>query len=374
MPKNKHPLQQFLYQRWANVVTPVLIATILVGGWRVYGASEEQVRVTRVIDGDTIEVTLPPGGKEKVRIIGIDTPETKDPRKPVQCFGKEASKQMTKLVNGKTVVLERNPAEDRDKYKRLLRYISLNGEDIGASMIRDGFAFSYKKFPHPRLEAYNQLEKEAREDTKGLWKACDTKDMSKHSSLTSSQGSIKMLSPPAPALTTSANVDVYNFKGTGQKNLGTFTANAPWELILSWQNGVIVEKDTDPGIGIWFCENNEKIGICIFEIPTFRVSGTKSVHPTRRGTFEIDVRPDSQTSWTARIEIQKGTGSSASSQSQNSQQCTIKGNISSKKEKIYHLPGCGSYEKTVIDESAGERWFCSEQEAVEAGWRKARNC
>lgn len=53
-------------------------------------------------------------------------------------------------------------------------------------------------------------------------------------------------------------------------------------------------------------------------------------------------------------------------------QCVVKGNISS--EKIYHLPGCQSYEKTVIDTSAGERWFCSESEAVEAGWRKARNC
>lgn len=54
--------------------------------------------------------------------------------------------------------------------------------------------------------------------------------------------------------------------------------------------------------------------------------------------------------------------------------CEIKGNISSTDEKIYHLPGCGSYEKTVIDESAGERMFCSEQEAVDAGWRKAANC
>ncbi len=52
--------------------------------------------------------------------------------------------------------------------------------------------------------------------------------------------------------------------------------------------------------------------------------------------------------------------------------CVIKGNIST--EKIYHLPGCGSYDKTVIDESKGERWFCTEEEAVAAGWRKAKNC
>ncbi|MDD2890856.1 MAG: hypothetical protein PHE49_09515 [bacterium] len=54
--------------------------------------------------------------------------------------------------------------------------------------------------------------------------------------------------------------------------------------------------------------------------------------------------------------------------------CDIKGNISSSGEKIYHLPGCASYSRTVINESAGERWFCSESEAKNAGWRKAENC
>lgn len=54
--------------------------------------------------------------------------------------------------------------------------------------------------------------------------------------------------------------------------------------------------------------------------------------------------------------------------------CVIKGNISSSGEKIYHLPGCQSYSKTVISEEAGERWFCSENEALGAGWRKAKNC
>jgi len=52
-------------------------------------------------------------------------------------------------------------------------------------------------------------------------------------------------------------------------------------------------------------------------------------------------------------------------------QCLIKGNISSKKEKIYHLPGQQYYEKTIINESKGERWFCTEEEAIEAGWRKS---
>ena len=57
-----------------------------------------------------------------------------------------------------------------------------------------------------------------------------------------------------------------------------------------------------------------------------------------------------------------------------SSNCDIKGNISSSGEKIYHEPGCGSYSRTIIDESAGEQWFCSENEAEAAGWRKAKNC
>ena len=57
-----------------------------------------------------------------------------------------------------------------------------------------------------------------------------------------------------------------------------------------------------------------------------------------------------------------------------SPECAIKGNISSEGERIYHVAGCGSYEKTQVDVRAGERWFCSEQDAQNAGWRKAQNC
>ena len=54
--------------------------------------------------------------------------------------------------------------------------------------------------------------------------------------------------------------------------------------------------------------------------------------------------------------------------------CDIKGNISSSGEKIYHVPGCASYDKTVISSEKGEKWFCSEEDAKESGWRKAKNC
>ncbi|TSC58089.1 MAG: micrococcal nuclease [Candidatus Peregrinibacteria bacterium Greene0416_19] len=129
-------------------------------------------RVSRVIDGDTIEVTLHDNATEKIRFIGIDTPETVDPRQPVECFGKEASRNMQSLVAGKAVRLDADPAQERDRYQRLLRYVHVDDQDIGAAMIRDGYALSYKRYPHPRLEEYNALERSAREEGRGLWRAC----------------------------------------------------------------------------------------------------------------------------------------------------------------------------------------------------------
>lgn len=134
-------------------------------------AADAPVPVLRVADGDTFRVSIA-GKSETVRIIGIDTPETVDPRKEVQCYGKEASDRLKELLAGAEVTLARNPAEDRDKYRRMLRYVELRGEDIGARMIREGYAFSYKAYPHPRLEAYNALEKAARAEKRGLWTAC----------------------------------------------------------------------------------------------------------------------------------------------------------------------------------------------------------
>ena len=199
------------------------------------------VKVVRVVDGDTIEIE---GGK-KVRYIGVDTPETVDPRKPVQCFGVEASKKNKELVEGKMVRLEKD-ITDRDKYNRLLRYIWLDDVLVNLELVKQGFAYSYSYPPDIKYQdQFLKAQREAREAKRGLWNAC----------------------PDA-------------------------------------------EKKT--------------------AVPV------------------IDSAPNGS--------------------------CLIKGNISASGEKIYHLPGCGSYSKTQIDEARGEKWFCSESEAQAAGWRKALNC
>ena len=127
--------------------------------------------VIRTVDGDTIEIKFPDGTIEKVRLIGIDTPETVDPRKPVECFGKEASAKMKELVNGKTVRLERKPAENRGSYGRLLRYVYIGDFFVNAEMIKQGYAYAYTKYPFDvtLMEQFRQYEKEARENERGLW-------------------------------------------------------------------------------------------------------------------------------------------------------------------------------------------------------------
>jgi micrococcal nuclease len=209
-------------------------------------AGSEQGVVVSVVDGDTIDVRIN-GVVERVRYIGMDTPETVDPRKPVQCFGKEASAKNTELALGKVVTLERDVSE-RDRYGRLLRYVYVNGVMINEALVREGYAHVYTYPPDVKYDTvFREAERAAREQGRGLW------------------GPVCATYVPAPASTP----------------------------VAATQN--------DAG-------------------------------------------------------------------------CTIKGNISASGDKIYHSPGCGSYAKTVINEDKGERWFCSEQEALDAGWRKALNC
>ncbi len=204
--------------------------------------------VVRVVDGDTIEVEID-GETHKVRYIGIDTPETVDPRRPVGCFGEQASAANKELVEGRVVGLE-GDVSDTDVFGRLLRYVWLTESEMANSiLVREGYAHSSAYPPDARYqELFDQLEAEARTAGRGLWgPAC-----------------LETTTPTPPP------------------------AGSPAE------------------------------GACEY-------SGTP--------------------------------------------EALIKGNISSSDEKIYHVPGGSFYPQTVIDEAAGERWFCTESEARDAGWR-----
>ncbi len=204
--------------------------------------------VTRVIDGDTIEVAID-GGRARVRYIGIDTPETVHPSQPIGCYGAEASARNKALVEGKRVRLERD-ISDTDHYDRLLRYVYVDDVFVNLSLVTEGYAHASTYPPDVKYtELFLAAQRAARASEKGLWGAVCAE----------------------PSVSKSATP--------------------------------VVSPITDP-----------------------------------------------------------------------SASCVVKGNINLDDVRIYHLPGCQSYHQTVINEAAGERWFCSEAEALEAGWRKARNC
>lgn len=129
-------------------------------------------KVLKVIDGDTVNIEI--NGKSKtIRLIGIDSPETVDPRKPIQCYGKEASDKAKELLTGKNVALEADPTQgEKDKYNRLLRYVYLeNGMSINELMISEGYAheYTYQSNPYKYQADYIKAEQSARENQKGLW-------------------------------------------------------------------------------------------------------------------------------------------------------------------------------------------------------------
>lgn len=119
----------------------------------------------RVIDGDTIVLE----GNEKVRLIGVDTPETVHPNKPVEHFGKEASEFTKRMVEGKKVRLEHD-WQRKDKYGRTLAYVYLeDGTFLNLEIVKQGYGFAYTKYSFKFLEEFRQAEKEARKNNRGLW-------------------------------------------------------------------------------------------------------------------------------------------------------------------------------------------------------------
>jgi micrococcal nuclease len=128
-------------------------------------------RVVRVVDGDTIRVTID-GQEYALRYIGIDSPETVRPNHPVEWMGPEATAANEALVGGKTVYLEKDVSET-DRYGRLLRYVYLaDGTMVNAELVRRGYANSSTYPPDVKhQELLDRAEREAREAGRGLWGA-----------------------------------------------------------------------------------------------------------------------------------------------------------------------------------------------------------
>lgn len=227
------------------------------------------ITVVRVIDGDTVVIQTAEGTEEHLRIVGVDAPEKGE------CYTSEATNRLIGLAQGKAVILETGSSDERDSFGRLLHYLRIGDTDIGATLIREGFVRSFKKYPHPRFEIYNGMEEAAMREQKGLWSACKEQEQEEQA--------------PAPQP---------------------------------------VQQNTLPA-------------------PT--TSGGGGGNPSATPPEDQPPPPEEQ-------------------------ECVIKGNVNSKKEKIYHFPGCQAYNKTKVQAHEGDRWFCTEAEASAAGFRRAGNC
>ncbi len=130
-------------------------------------------RVERVVDGDTIIVEAP-GGRERVRYIGIDTPESVAPDRPVECFGPEASAANRRLVEGREVKVVPGP-ESRDRYGRLLAYVYTDGGKrfVNGALVRSGAADTLTIEPNTdRAGELAALRRQARSERAGMWGSC----------------------------------------------------------------------------------------------------------------------------------------------------------------------------------------------------------
>lgn len=127
--------------------------------------------VAKVVDGDTLDIVMT-GKAVRVRLIGLDTPEIVDPRKPVQCFAREASGKAKQTLNGQSVRIETDPSQDTyDTYGRLLAYVYLSdGILFNKYMVAEGYGHEYTyRLPYKYQADFKAAEKSARENKKGLW-------------------------------------------------------------------------------------------------------------------------------------------------------------------------------------------------------------
>jgi micrococcal nuclease len=161
--------------------------------------TEEQsntVLVVKVVDGDTIEIE----GGQRVRYIGVNTPESVDPRRGVQCFGKEASDKNKELVLGKRVRLVKDVSET-DKYGRLLRFVYVDDQFVNDYLVRQGYARVSTYPPDVHFaDQFKEAEREAREQERGLWNSltCNGSNTIPSVSGVSTTSQTSQLGSPAP--------------------------------------------------------------------------------------------------------------------------------------------------------------------------------
>ena len=152
--------------------TAILVVFLVAFRTRGPHANEPWVQVTKVVDGDTVYA-----GETKVRLKCVDTPETVDTHKPVQCYGPEASRFATQSLLGRRIRLEFDPKDakndHRDFFGRTLAYVYLeDGTLFNLEIVRQGYGRTMPRYPCSLKDEFRRAEAEAREANRGLWGVC----------------------------------------------------------------------------------------------------------------------------------------------------------------------------------------------------------
>jgi len=159
----------------SRVVVVAILAAASLGGWRLgqaRHAATAEWTVVRVVDGDTIEVARGSSDTDTVRLLGINTPETHHPTKPVECFGPEAAAFTEEHLAGRSVQLE-GDIEGRDRYGRRLAYVVVDGERFNDELLRRGYARLLVIEPnHAHARTMLREELDAKRAGRGLWGEC----------------------------------------------------------------------------------------------------------------------------------------------------------------------------------------------------------
>ena len=138
---------------------------------QVSSLDQPHCNVLRIVDGDTFVCRFPDGKEEKIRLIGVNTPETSHQKKGVEYYGKKAKEFTKNTLSGKRVKLELD-MQPRDRYGRLLAYVYLeDGTMLNALLVQEGYAQVMTVPPNVKYQdMFLKLQREARENNRGLWK------------------------------------------------------------------------------------------------------------------------------------------------------------------------------------------------------------
>ena len=137
-------------------------------------------QVVRVVDGDTLDIACPDRLRPttRIRLLGVDTPETVKPDAPVQHFGPEATAYVRRQVLGKVVTIELPEPRTRDRYGRLTAYVILpDGRNLSELIVAEGYGYADPRFAHPLARRFQRAQRQAIKLRRGLWKEATAQDL-----------------------------------------------------------------------------------------------------------------------------------------------------------------------------------------------------